>query len=401
MDFHIPTAMQLTATMTLVIGIGLAFAATGYPRELQYPIRLWVRGLLIQPFPYILFALRGQIPDGLSIIAANGLLVVAFAHQMHALRVFNRQSDQRLWLVALLAVTLIGEMLLTYVWPSSQDRVVLMSLVIIALAGFGVSAIYQKQNRVSRPEHLVAAILLGGIGIMLVRVFSQSDAGMLELTSSSPLQGVVFTYSLLMPVIATSAFMLMCGERLNANLSRLATLDPLTGVYNRRTMAELANKAIAAAKRYDRPLSLLALDIDHFKRINDEFGHEAGDLALCATVELVRGALRGSDIVARLGGEEFIVILPDTDERDARALAERVRQRVADSGFTIGGWPAPLRVSIGAGALGPMANDLESLLREIDRALYTAKRAGRNRVVAVSQIDLSAYEPPSALFANS
>jgi diguanylate cyclase (GGDEF)-like protein len=187
-------------------------------------------------------------------------------------------------------------------------------------------------------------------------------------------------------VIATSGFLLMCGERLNKDLARLATLDPLTGVFNRRTMAELANRAIAASKRHGRALSLLILDIDHFKRINDQFGHEAGDLALCRVVELVQGELRESDIFARLGGEEFVAILADADEKVALGLAERVRERLAQAGFAISGWPVALNVSVGVGTLGPEISDFETLLRQTDRAMYAAKRGGRNRVVAVSQL---------------
>ena len=178
----------------------------------------------------------------------------------------------------------------------------------------------------------------------------------------------------------------MCGERMNKDLARLATLDPLTGVFNRRTMTELANKAIAASKRHGRPLSLLILDIDYFKRINDQFGHEAGDLALCRFVELLAEVKREGDVIARIGGEEFVMILPDANEAAALASAERLRMRLSDSDFMISGWPVPLQASIGVGTLGPAISDLESLLREADRAMYEAKRSGRNRVFAASEL---------------
>ena len=394
MNFHIPTAMQLTATMTLIVGLALAFAMTGYPRVLQYSIRLWVRGLLIQPFSFALFSLRGQIPDWLSIVVANALLVVAFAHFIQALRAYNRQTGISIALVGLVGLTVLGEILLTYAWPTLTGRIALLSVVIAAMAGMGVNAIYRKRESITRPEHLVATMLLVGIVILLVRAILLPETHLVELTTSTPMQGIVFTYASLMPVIATSGFLLMCGERLNKDLGRLATLDPLTGVYNRRTMAELAHKAIAASRRHGRALSLLILDIDHFKRINDQFGHEAGDLALSRVVELVQGELRQSDIFARLGGEEFVAILPDADENAALALAERVRQRLFDAGFAISGWPVSLHASIGVGTLGPKISDLETLLRYTDRAMYAAKRGGRNRVVAVSQLGPLDVETP-------
>lgn len=195
-----------------------------------------------------------------------------------------------------------------------------------------------------------------------------------------------------MPVIATSGFLLMCGERLNEDLTRLATIDPLTGVFNRRTMTELANKEIAASKRHGRALSLLILDIDHFKRINDQFGHEVGDLALCRFVGLVREVMRETDTLARIGGEEFVLILPDTNASAAYTMAERIRKRLDETDFPVSGWPVSLRASIGVGTLGPQINHLESLLRATDHAMYDAKRGGRNRVVAATSQHVAPLE---------
>ncbi len=134
MNFHIPTAMQLTATMSMIIGLALALTVTGYPKTLRQPMRLWVRGLLIQPFSFVLFSLRGGIPDWLSIIVGNTLLVIAFAHVAQALRIYNRKSALKVPMLALFGITIIGICLLTYVWPSLYGRIILISLV-LAVAG--------------------------------------------------------------------------------------------------------------------------------------------------------------------------------------------------------------------------------------------------------------------------
>ncbi len=386
MEFHVSTAMQLTATMTLIIGLALAYTATGYPRNLQHPIRLWVRGLLIQPFAYGLLAVRDLVPDWLTIVVANVLLIIAYAHLIQAIREYSRAPDRSLVFFAIGVITLFFEILLTYIWPSILARTVFISLVIAVLAVFGVSAIYSKKEPITRPEHLVAIMFGVAILVMIARMVTTPGSNMILLTSTSAMQGIVFTYASLMPVIATSGFLLMCGERMNKDLARLATLDPLTGVFNRRTMTDYANKAIAASKRHGRPLSLLILDIDHFKRINDQFGHEAGDLALCRFVELLAAVKREADVIARIGGEEFVMILPDANEAAALALAERLRERLSNSDFMVSGWPVPLQASIGVGTLGPAISDLETLLREADRAMYEAKRNGRNRVIAASEL---------------
>ncbi|MEO7936161.1 MAG: GGDEF domain-containing protein [Dokdonella sp.] len=386
MEFHVSTAMQLTATMTLIIGLALAFTATGYPRNLQHPIRLWVRGLLIQPFAFGLLAVRDLAPDWLTIVVANVLLAIAYAHLIQAIREYSHAPDRSLVFVCIGLITIVVELLLTYVWPSLLARIIFISTVIALFSAFGVSAIYTRKEPITRPEHLVAIMFGVAILVMLARVVTTPGSNMTLLTSTSAMQGIVFTYASLMPVIATSGFLLMCGERMNKDLVRLATLDPLTGVFNRRTMTDLANKAIAASKRHGRPLSLLILDIDHFKRINDQFGHEAGDLALCRFVELLAAVKREADVIARIGGEEFAMILPDANEAAALASAERLRECLSNSDFMVSGWPVPLQASIGVGTLGPAISDLETLLREADRAMYEAKRNGRNRVFAVSDL---------------
>ncbi|WP_440224841.1 GGDEF domain-containing protein [Dokdonella sp. MW10] len=401
MHLDIPTAMSLAATLALLVGLGVAYAARGYPAEVAGPVRAWVHGLLLQPLPYVLFALRGEIHDLFSIVFANALLVATFAFQMHALRLFNGRPARVPLFAGLVVATLVGEALLTWFWPSLALRIVLVSLVIILLVGFGLSALRRRHGVRTRAEQLLGGIFVVGAGLLAARVVVQPAAVGFDGAPAATLQGIVFTYAALMPVVATSAFMLMVGDRLARDVTRLATRDPLTGVYNRHTLAELANRAYVDAVRRGRPLSIVSLDIDHFKRINDEFGHEAGDAALCRFAGIVAENLRGDDILARMGGEEFVALLPDTDEAAARTLAEMLRQRIADSGFEISGWPVPLRASIGVGTLDASAPGVGDLLRATDVALHTAKRAGRNRVVAASQLDSHACEMPAALAAMS
>ncbi|QEL16742.1 diguanylate cyclase [Limnoglobus roseus] len=167
-------------------------------------------------------------------------------------------------------------------------------------------------------------------------------------------------------------------EQMNAKLAALAATDPLTGLANRRVFDEALGREAALAGRGGRPLSLALFDVDHFKGFNDAFGHPAGDDALCRTAALIAGGCRGTDVAARIGGEEFAVLLPATGATGAWALAERVRQRVEAAAWplraiTVSGGVAtfdvPFRVEAGA-----------CLVRAADRALYAAKARGRNRI---------------------
>jgi diguanylate cyclase (GGDEF)-like protein len=161
----------------------------------------------------------------------------------------------------------------------------------------------------------------------------------------------------------------------------LATTDGLTSVYNRRHFETLARTEWGRFQRYGRPLSLLALDVDNFKAINDHFGHDAGDLVLKAIADDCSLMRRETDIVARTGGEEFVLLLPETTEAAAEVVAERLRKQVEEHLRVFPGEETRLSVSIGvAGAALDMPN-FEAMLKRADEALYEAKRAGRNRVV--------------------
>ena len=188
-----------------------------------------------------------------------------------------------------------------------------------------------------------------------------------------------------------AAFNAMAGriEADQAALAELASRDGLTGLYNHRTFYVLLGDELARAKRFQRPVSLLLLDIDHFKRVNDTHGHLAGDAALRELCELLRREARAIDRVCRYGGEEITLILPETDIEAAVRLAERLRAAVEAQAFDVGtGTPPHLTVSIGAASWPAHADNAQALVAAADAALYAAKRGGRNRVAR--------YEPESA-----
>lgn len=167
---------------------------------------------------------------------------------------------------------------------------------------------------------------------------------------------------------------------LELQLSYVARHDSLTGLFNRGCMTELAAREMARARRHQRPLAVAMLDIDHFKRINDTYGHEAGDLVLKALADTLRAHLREVDMPARIGGEEFICLLPETGEAEALACAERLRSSVEALEVTTSKGKVRLTVSIGVAVLGAGHADWESLQCDADGALYQSKHNGRNRV---------------------
>ena len=182
------------------------------------------------------------------------------------------------------------------------------------------------------------------------------------------------------------ASLVMQLESQSRILAHLAAFDDLTGLYNRRSLAGAIEAGCQRAREHRHHLAVLMLDLDHFKQVNDQHGHAVGDAVLKEFAARLSTAVRDSDLVGRHGGEEFVVMLPDTDADAAMAVAERIRGAIGATLFAGNSGPIAVTVSIGASTLaaGESAAPCQ-LLEEADRALYEAKRAGRNRVVLFGQ----------------
>jgi diguanylate cyclase (GGDEF)-like protein len=183
-------------------------------------------------------------------------------------------------------------------------------------------------------------------------------------------------------------------------LEKLATTDSLTGLCNRRQFVALADREVGRFRRYGRPLSMLVLDIDKFKAVNDRFGHDVGDQMIQHVGNLCEENKRNPDAVARVGGEEFAILLPETDLESSCIVAERLRRMVAERPLETGGMRVPVTISVGVAELNPAMTGTSDLMKLADRMLYEAKRSGRNRIASVSGGKLAPHGSP-ALVSNS
>ncbi len=184
--------------------------------------------------------------------------------------------------------------------------------------------------------------------------------------------------------IGDTIFKYLAGSDVEAayheEIYRMTIVDGLTQAHNKRFLLEQMDKEMSRARRYSRPLVLIMLDLDHFKRINDTSGHLAGDYVLREVASLVRGRIRRDEIFARYGGEEFSVLLPETDLPGAVRLAEEIRQLIASHAFMFEGERMTVTVSMGVALMSEAAQDAEAFIEAADKKLYEAKHAGRNRV---------------------
>jgi diguanylate cyclase (GGDEF)-like protein len=174
----------------------------------------------------------------------------------------------------------------------------------------------------------------------------------------------------------------LANARMLKRLEEMATTDGLTGLLNKRALVAAASEKLKSAKRFNKPVSVLVGDIDHFKGVNDTYGHDVGDVVIRGFAEVLKRAKRDTDVVARFGGEEFVLVCEETDEKGAWRLAERVRTELGRTTFQTELGPLQVTCSIGVATSPGAGQEWETLFKSTDDALYASKRGGRNRVTA-------------------
>jgi two-component system cell cycle response regulator len=189
----------------------------------------------------------------------------------------------------------------------------------------------------------------------------------------------------MLEVLALQVAQSILRAQLFDQMERMATTDGLTGLYNHRYFQERLEALLAQARRYGRKLSLVVVDVDHFKQVNDKHGHPAGDQVLRSVAQMISKQARDTDMVARYGGEEFAVILPETDTKGAKVIAERIRIAVQGNTFEFEGGTLKATISLGIATCPDHAKDKAGLVERADQCLYFAKRNGRNRSVTVNE----------------
>jgi len=224
--------------------------------------------------------------------------------------------------------------------------------------------------------------------VLFLRVATAASLPALQSPFSADLwQSLVFLATIAMPIGWTFGFFMMTNDRLTLALRQaelglraMAATDSLTGALNRRAFLETGAHELERARRNNQSMLLLIFDIDHFKEFNDTYGHQAGDEILCKIVSACRLTLRAVDLLARWGGDEFVILLPDTDQPGGRIVAEKLRRAVAELSLPMDAGPAHTTISVG-GSLWLAGEDPQGILRNADHALYQAKERGRNCVV--------------------
>ncbi|HBH37316.1 MAG TPA: GGDEF domain-containing protein [Curvibacter sp.] len=379
MQLHTPTLLLVNLVVTLALGVSMGVVARRARRD---GMVWWAWAMVAQTLAFLLLGLRGQVSDWLSVVLANTLMVATFALFSEGLCEFQHRRPRR-WLIWTPVLLLLAAQVLLL--DEQRIRPLLSNAVMVFQAMVLLQLILSgRRERPGRGQYFVAAGFLLIVLALLLRLIAQL-AGWVDLrqvTESNPVHALSLLMATLIIVIVAMGLVLMSKERADALNRNLALQDELTGLHNRRSIQRLLDQQLAMLARGRRPLAVLLIDVDHFKRINDTHGHLSGDLALREIGACLLGRLRGQDLVGRWGGEEFIALLPDTGIGGARKLAEQLRRAVEQlQAVSLVGKQMPLTVSIGLCTRVPDDEATrEDVIALADRALYQAKQNGRNRV---------------------
>ena len=373
------TLMLVSTALYLLTALLIGYVRTGFPPRYRLLLRVWSQALFAQGLGWLAFVLRGAVPDVVSVMLANLLLLVGLQRVNHAIHLyFDRPLPWRRD-----AVLLFGSMAFLasflWIWPNVSTRIVGMTVALVWPLVHALT-LFRRAPRPWPPAWRVVAVFLAvPVFVLGVRAVYQVLYQPIEtIVTSHPTQIALHLLATLAPMATAIGFVLMVATRLQDELREAANTDPLTGLANRRRVEAQARPWIDDP---EASLCALMIDVDHFKPVNDRFGHDAGDEALVWLGSHLRVEARRTDLVGRLGGEEFVMLLPGTSLEEATVLAERLRATVAATPMVFENDAAwPLTISVGVAARVRGDTDVRDLLRRADDAMYDAKRSGRNRV---------------------
>lgn len=266
---------------------------------------------------------------------------------------------------------------LTGAMAAGVSRLQMQWLISIIMAWFaaGAALLLLRERKASLLQHIIG--VNDALFALAIAAWLILEKG--QVSVMTPLGGVAYLLSYMMMIVNGFGFLLLCKQKDDLQMQRLATIDGLTDTLNRRAFFERAESARLLALRLRKPIALMMLDLDHFKRLNDGFGHACGDEALRVFADTARSVLRDHDLLGRLGGEEFALALPGTGLEGALHAAERLRIAVAEAPLLSCAGNYRMTVSIGLVMIDPH-EELTAALARADHALYVAKTSGRNRV---------------------
>lgn len=383
MNLDVNTLFMVTIYVEAILGLLLLFAWV--QNTAIHAVAWWGFAHLCRAASVVLLGMYGSVPDLITIDLANAVLFTAFALTWTGARVFDGRPVEPVYLVSG-AVLWLLVCRLPILSDSIDIRVLIASGIITGYTWLTAYEFWRgrAENLVSRWPAIFMLFAHGALFLLRTPLIA-----LLPVSASSQLYGsvwlTVLSFEALLFTISIAFILLaMAKERTELRHRTAAMVDPLTGLANRRSFLQ---DGAALSKRHasrPKPVAVLLIDLDHFKSINDRFGHAVGDRVLEIFAETAKENIRASDLIGRIGGEEFAAILYDTTRDKAVLVAERIRTAFAQAAMEVDSRPVGATVSIGLVHSDAQVLDVPALLEQADQALYFAKERGRNRVEVAS-----------------
>jgi diguanylate cyclase (GGDEF)-like protein len=379
--------LAMIIASSLMMAASMAIVGWGRRRD---GLGHWAAALMVNAIGHLLIMLRGLAPDILSVVLGNVLLACVFVGMIAA--IYQFQGRPAPWLLLLAAPVMVAVFVSMFM-DNFPARAGFVGLVIGLQAIWALAATLERRHAtVGRGQWLLVAglaleaLVLGGRSVLTVALPDSATS----ILQGSVLQTVTFMATFSVVLVSSVGFVFMSRDRSDESNRIMAALDPLTGVANRRSLISALDRDVSRAIRTHQPIALMMVDIDHFKHVNDRYGHPAGDEVLCSVVSVLRQRVRAQDLVGRYGGEEFMVLLPDTDLVGAEQLARELCKAVEESRcLAQGAGPEGVEVTVSIGVFGghlESGDSWDMLIAAADRALYEAKNNGRNRVEVATSL---------------
>ncbi|HVT56244.1 MAG TPA: GGDEF domain-containing protein [Xanthobacteraceae bacterium] len=390
MLLDIPTLVIVSIFVLAILGL-LLLLAWVQDRSIQ-ALAWWGAAYLIAGLSIAL--LSGQIPinQAVSNDIASALLFAACGLSWSGARLFDGKEIRPFSMFAGALIWLLACLIPDFA-HSAMGRMVVSSVIVSNYTLFTAFELWggRSERLITRWPAVIVLTLHGLIFPAQIPLTMLQPAGR-GLVSTSWL--AILALETLLYMIASAFIVLAMAKERNEKIHKTAaTVDPLTGIANRRAVVTNGANLIRRIARPGRPVAALMFDLDHFKKINDRFGHATGDSALIVFAQTLTANLRSTDVLGRLGGEEFAAVLPNMNADEALAAADRVRRAFVEAAKTIDGHPVLGTLSAGVAVTTDSTMSVDALLSRADEALYTAKASGRNRVVVAGE---KFAPPPSA-----
>jgi diguanylate cyclase (GGDEF)-like protein len=391
---NIPTLLVVFVVNYLALALVWSYVVRSY-RNFG-AARFWAGGAYLAACGAAILMLRSRVDPLIPIVLGNGLLFFSWwLGVMGMQRFYGRPVS---WALALLITALSAASLAVFtVWDDVAMRIVSFSLGQSLTLALTLKLLLSRTEARGNPgARLIGVVTAIGIAVHAVRSASAllHFGGDLGFTEFNAVEAAVVLLLMFLSMVWNSGFLLLAIDRLRAEVADLALVDDLTGVANRRRLLARLPEECALSQRTGEPFALLAIDLDGFKKINDGFGHGAGDECLRLFTGAAQSRLRPGDMLARVGGDEFCIVLPATTLREGAMIARRVLETCRESLARWEGSEIPIAASIGVAQWSPIVGAYpERLIAAADQALYAAKREGKNRFAVYEATPPLVQEP--------